>query len=143
MFEKTIIVCFGLLTIAAMLAAGWALSQAITLSWKVHEQSALIARSQQESATKYVTAVAQTANLISEKIDARVAARVKTINTLMRGKTEEEVEPIEEQPPPDAPGLFQSGFVNELSEITREMTRHRRDDEEYPAREMGIGAEEV
>jgi hypothetical protein len=142
MLAEITVLCFAILTLASMLTAGIVVAQAITLGWKVHEQSCLLSRSQQESATKYVTAVAQTANLISEKIDSRVSLRVKTINAVMRGKkSEEEVDPIEEAPSP--PDVFQSGFVNELSEITRELSRHRREDEDFPAREVGIGAEEI
>jgi|SRR5215813_2285390 len=136
-----LIACFVLLDLAAVFAIGWLVFQIVTLAWRTHEQSCLVSRSQQESATKYVTAVSQTANLISEKVDSRVAARVKTINTMLRGaKAEEATEPIEEAPQPD---VFQSGFVNELSEIERELTRMRRDNEEYPARESGIGADDI
>jgi hypothetical protein len=141
MLAEIALICFAIFALAAMLAGGWVVTQALTLTWKVHEQSCLVARSQQEAATRYVTAVAQTANLISEKIDARVGQRVKTINAVMRGGKPEEADPIED--PPQAPDVFQSGFVNELSEITRELTRHRREDEEFPVREMGIGVEEV
>ena len=142
MQSEAALVGFALLALGAMFGLCWVVREALSLAWKTHEQACIVSRSQQEAATKYVTAISQTANLISEKIDARVSARVKTVNMVMRGqKPDDPVEEIED--PPQPPDVFQSGFVNELSEITREMTRHRRDDEEYPAREMGIGAEEV
>lgn len=142
MHAETALVGLALLALGAMLGLCWVVNEALSLAWHTHEQACIVARSQQEAATKYVTAISQTANLISEKIDARVAARVKTVNAVMRGqKPGDPVEEIED--PPQPPDVFQSGFVNELSEITRELTRPHRDDEEYPAREMGIGAEEI
>lgn len=141
MLVEIIIVCLAVLTVASLVTVGWVVSQTVTLAWKVHEQSCIVSRSQQEAATKYVTATAQTANLLSEKIDARVASRVKTINAIVRGSSaEEEVEAIED--PPQPPDIYQSGMVNDMSEIERELRRIRRDDG-FSVREMGVGVEEV
>ena len=115
-------------------------ADATNLAQKVFTDACLVARSQQESATKYVTSNAQTANLISKEIDSRVAARIKVINA-KPGSANDPLDPIED--PPSMPDVFQSGFVTDESEIEREMNRPRKMHFEYPIRDTDYDAEEI
>lgn len=142
-------ICLTFITLASLFGAAYVVvhshktqqaivSDGLALARETFAQACIVSRSQQEAATKYVTSNAQTANLISEKIDSRVQARVKVLN--VKPGAFSGVDPIEDAP--SMPDIFQSGFVTDESELDREINRPRNMKfEHYPAREYD--AEEV
>jgi hypothetical protein len=143
-------ICLTFIALAALFGAAYVVahshqtqqkivSDALELARDTFDQACKVASSQQEAATKYVTSNAQTANLISEKIDQRVKDRVKILNVKpgMGGN----IDPIEDAP--EMPPIYQSGIVDDESEIYRENNRPKKMNFEYPAREMDDIAEEI
>lgn len=132
-------ICLTFIALAALFGITALTIRTLALVEKTHEQACLVARSQQEAATKYLTENVQTAMLISDKTDARVRERIKIMNT--KPGSSSRLEAIEDAPA--MPDVFQSGFVNDSSEIEREIHRPRKMEFEYDARDRDFAAEEI
>lgn len=128
-------------TIAILIAAatlafsGWVIA-------KIYQATAILATSQHEAGAKYATAMLSAAEALSCKIDTRVGDRVKLVNALKNGtsisQSADMPSIIEDAPLP--PRLKESGIIDDLHEIDREMNRYRpKGSEDFFKRDLGIG----
>jgi len=79
---------------------------------------------------------------ISKQVEDAVKARVKISNDLLNSKVQERIGSVDEAP---VPSFFQSGLVNDMHEINRDLRRYRNAESDRAAtiRDLGIGVEET
>ena len=128
------IIC-GILILALVALAGW-VCWAAKCVWR---EAVARSRSADETVAKNLPVFMQTAAAISERIDARAAARVKIINaglSTAQAADDPPTAPIAGEMPP----MYMSSVDAEAREADREAHRLIREGAD-PARDVGIGVE--
>ena len=103
----------------------------------VFHEAVARSRSADETIAKNLPVIMQTAAAVSDRVDARAAARVQLINSAIAG-TQTATEVVATAPTGDMPPIYQSPMAMEERELIREDQRLRRPGADA-VRDPGIG----